>query len=61
MTDIVNLRLARKARKRAEAEAEAAENRARSGRTRAQKDRDAREDALAKQRLDQHKRGKPSE
>ncbi|GLI98122.1 DUF4169 family protein [Sphingobium sp. BS19] len=37
MAEIVNLRLARKARKRADAEQMAAENRARSGRTKAEK------------------------
>lgn len=37
MAEIVNLRLARKARKRADAEQVAAENRARSGRTKAEK------------------------
>jgi len=37
MTEIVNLRLARKARQRSEAAAAAAENRARFGRTRGEK------------------------
>jgi len=37
MTEIVNLRLARKARARAEAEQKAAQNRAKFGRTKAEK------------------------
>ncbi|MDB5688766.1 MAG: hypothetical protein JWL91_642 [Sphingomonas bacterium] len=40
MADIVNLRLARKARTRADAEAAAAANRAAHGRTKAQKQAD---------------------
>ncbi len=37
MAEIINLRMARKARKRADAQQAAAENRARHGRTKAQK------------------------
>jgi Spy/CpxP family protein refolding chaperone len=40
MAEIVNLRIARKARDRARAEQHAAENRAKFGRTKAQKQRD---------------------
>lgn len=43
MAEIINLRLARKARKRADAEQTAAENRARFGRTKAERANDARE------------------
>ena len=41
MAEIINLRLARKAKARAEKGAEAAENRARHGRTATERDRDA--------------------
>lgn len=41
MGDVINLRQARKARARAEKEAQAQENRARFGRTGAEKQRDA--------------------
>ena len=37
MSDVINLRLARKARKRAEEERRAAENRAKHGRTKAER------------------------
>jgi len=40
MAEIVNLRMARKARKRAKAELQAAENRAKFGRTKAEKAKD---------------------
>lgn len=43
MAEIVNLRMARKARERARAQQEAAENRVKFGRTKAQKQRDAAE------------------
>lgn len=43
MAQIINLRQARKARKRGEAEQQAAENRAKYGRTKAQKASDRRE------------------
>jgi len=55
MTEIVNLRRARKAKARSEAEKTAAENRAKFGAGKAEKQIvDARE-ALEKRRLDQHK------
>lgn len=50
--DIVNLRRARKARARADGHAKAAENRARFGRTRAERERETAEEALAARRLD---------
>jgi len=43
MAEIVNLRLVRKARQRAEVQAAAAQNRARHGRTKAERHRDAAE------------------
>ena len=45
MAEIVNLRLARKARDRTRAEQQAAENRAKFGRTKAEKQRDKAEAA----------------
>lgn len=49
MADIVNLRAARKARARSEAGKQAAENRAKFGRTKAQKQADAQaQEALAR-------------
>lgn len=57
MTKVVNLRLARKARARGEAEAKAAANRALHGRTKGQKQADkAEKDRLARL-LDGVKRG----
>lgn len=56
MADVVNLRKWRAARARAEAEAKAAANRAAYGRTRAQKARDAEEDARRNALLDQARR-----
>lgn len=56
MGDVINLRLARKARARAEAAKQAAENRARHGRTKAERARDAAEAARAERHLDQHRR-----
>ncbi len=57
MAEIVNLNRARKARQRAEAERQAAENRVRFGRTKADKRREAQE----KQRADQDLEGKKVE
>jgi len=61
MTEIVNLRRARKAKARSESEKTAAENRAKFGAGKAEKQIvDARE-ALERRRLDQHRlSGKPS-
>lgn len=52
MAEIINLRMARKARARAAAEAQAAENRARHGRTKAEKRATAMEDARRRRGLD---------
>ncbi|GGE85673.1 DUF4169 family protein [Stappia taiwanensis] len=57
--DIVNLRQARKTRKRAEKTAKAAENRTRFGRTRAERARDALEEGRATARLDGLRRERP--
>jgi len=56
MGELVNLRLARKAKKRSEAEAQAATNRATYGRTKAQKQANAAEKARAGKLLDGVKR-----
>lgn len=56
MTEIVNLRQARKAKARAEREAEAAANRARFGRTKADKAAEEARRKLAERQLDSHKR-----
>ena len=56
MGEVVNLRMARKAKKRTEAEAQAATNRALHSRTKAQKQADAREKARAESILDGAKR-----
>ncbi len=56
MADIINLRRARKAKARDEAENLAAENRARFGRTGAEKKRDAAQKALDEKRLEGHRR-----
>ena len=53
MGDIVNLNKARKARAKAKAEKTAVENRARFGRTKAQKKQDAEARKKAKSTLDQ--------
>jgi hypothetical protein len=56
MGEIVNLNKARKARARLEAQAEAAANRPKHGRTKAQKLNDARDEARRKALLDGAKR-----
>lgn len=56
MGEIVNLNKARKARERQEAEARAAANRTRHGRTKAEKANDARAEARRKALLDGVKR-----
>lgn len=56
MTGIVNLNRARKARARAEAEATAAANRAKHGRTAAERGNDARAEARRRALLDGAKR-----
>jgi hypothetical protein len=57
MAEIINLRLARKARLRAAAQETAAENRARSGRTKAQKQAESRSTAQLARTLDGARRG----
>jgi hypothetical protein len=52
MAEIVNLRMARKAKERAQAEQQAAENRAKFGRTKAQKAKDREETERATRSLD---------
>lgn len=52
MAEIVNLNRARKARKRAEAEARAVANRAKHGRTAAEKEKDRLEEARRRALLD---------
>lgn len=57
MSDIVNLRMARKRKARADKEQLATENRALHGRTKAEKDRDRLLGDQAATRLDGHFRG----
>lgn len=61
MAEIVNLRTARKRKARADKETEAAGNRARFGRTKAERERETAEKALAGKRLDAHKRDEPKD
>ena len=56
MADVVNLRLARKRKVRQERERRADENRARYGRTAAERQRDADEESRLKRHLDRHRR-----
>jgi Domain of unknown function (DUF4169) len=56
MAEIVNLRQARKARARAEKEALAAANRAKFGRSKAEREAEAAKRDLAEHQLDGHKR-----
>lgn len=56
MAEIVNLRLARKARQRTDAQQQAAQNRAKFGQTRAARDQDRREAERAARELDGHRR-----
>lgn len=56
MGELVNLRMARKAKKRSDAEAQAASNRALHGRTKARKQADAAEKARAERLLESVKR-----
>lgn len=53
--EIVNLNAARKRKARVEKKDRAVENRARHGRTKAEKRQEAADDAKAKQRLDSHR------
>ncbi|MBY0566327.1 MAG: DUF4169 family protein [Hyphomonadaceae bacterium] len=56
MTDIVNLKRARKAKERAEAEAKAQANRIAHGRTKTEKKLSKAEQEAAQRKLDGHKR-----
>lgn len=56
MAEIINLRRARKARARDQAATEAATNRARHGRTKAETARDDLAEARARRHLDGHRR-----
>jgi hypothetical protein len=56
MAEIVNLRRARKAKAKTDAETQAAENRIRFGRTKTERERVAAVDALATRRLEEHRR-----
>ena len=59
MGDVVNLRQARKQKARAEKEEQAQANRARHGRSKAERRQDAAEKALAASKLDAVKREPP--
>lgn len=61
MGEVINFNKARKQKARADAEKQAAENRVRFGRTKAQKQRDAEEAAEAQRRLDGLRRETPPE
>ncbi len=56
MAEIINLRQARKAKKRAEKEAEAAENRAKFGRLREERSQSEAAKDLLDRKLDAHRR-----
>lgn len=56
MADILSLSKARKAKARAEKEAAAAQNRAKFGRTKAERQHDAATKALEAKQIDAHKR-----
>jgi hypothetical protein len=56
MAEIVNLRRARKANRRADAAGKAETNRAKFGRTRSEKEAEAKRAALMRQTLDAHRR-----
>lgn len=61
MAEIVNLRMARKARARVEKEREAEQNRILHGRSRNEVQRRDREAQAAERQLDGHRRDKPGE
>jgi len=56
MAEIINLRRARKAQQRADATGKAEANRAKFGRTRAEKEAEAKRAAIMRQALDAHRR-----
>lgn len=60
MADIINFNKHRKQKARADAEKQAADNRVRFGRTKAEKDKAALETETAKARLDQLRREPPA-
>ncbi|WP_069306698.1 DUF4169 family protein [Methylobrevis pamukkalensis] len=55
MGEVVNLRLARKRKARSDKDAQAAENRVKFGRTRAEKDRIAAQERIESSRLEGHR------
>ena len=59
MGDVINLRLARKARHRAEVAAAADENRTQHGRSRAERSSSAEERRRTERKLEAHRRGEP--
>ncbi len=59
MATVINLNKIRKQKARAQAEAQAAENRVRFGRSKLEKQRDAAETAAAQHKLDQLRREPP--
>jgi hypothetical protein len=59
MSEIVNLRLARKRRARVEAESQAAERRVQFGRPKAERQAEAQRRDLAERALDGHRRDEP--
>ena len=61
MAEIINLNKFRKAKQRAEAQAKAAENRAKFGRTKAQKKKDRDEAQAAEDQLEGHRREEPEQ
>ena len=56
MAELINLNRVRKARARADKEAQAAENRIKFGRTKAEREKAEAERSLATRQLDSHKR-----
>jgi hypothetical protein len=61
MAEIINLNKYRKAKQRAEAQAKAAENRAKFGRSKAQKKAEQDETQAQERKLDGHQREDPEE
>jgi len=59
MAEVLNLNRVRKAKARAEKDAEAAENRVKFGRTKAEKQKATAEKALTEKMIDAHKRDTP--
>lgn len=61
MAEIVNLRKMRKAKARSEAETKASQNRAKFGVAKPERRKREAEEALAKRRLEAHRRDEPGE